>query len=98
MSTINQQKLTRSSSFAAGTSQTFKWFIPWNTTLNFWALPVPPSASGPHGTSTGRVQITKIQVTHVRDNYNEDQQFVEIDVKNTGSGPTQFDMWMSWIS
>ena len=99
MSTINQLKLGTSSSINPGVTTTFVWYpAVWDTTLHYWAVPVPPTPVGPHGSTTGRVQITKIQVTHIKSHEEPDKRYVEIDVKNTGPGPTQFDIWQSWIS
>ena len=99
MATINQRKIFSIDSLAAGATGTFNWKnYPENTTLAYFAMPVPPPASGPHGTSTGSVEITKIVVTYTRDNYNGDHRRVDIDVRNTGTHATGFDMWESWIS
>ena len=99
MATINQQKILSVASLGAGATTTFTWNnYPQQTTLSYCAIPVPPSAQGPHGTSTGQVQITRVEITYVRDNYNGDKRHVEVDVKNTGSHATGVDLWESWIS
>lgn len=61
------------------------------------AYPDPPAAAGPHGAVTGRVEITGVSCTKKRDNYNGDQTYVTIMVKNTGASATGFDLYQSWI-
>ena len=60
--------------------------------------PVPPGVTGPHGAASGTVEITKVTCTWLRDNYGGDKKHVNIDIKNTGSGATGFDLYESWIS
>lgn len=99
MSTINKSKIFTIASIAPGATHSTNWKNPpWDTVLGYFAYPVPPTASGPHGTSTGVVEITSISCTHVRDNYNGDRQYVTISVKNLGDHPTAADVWESWIS
>lgn len=99
MATIHQQKLARSSSINPGVTTQFRWAPGnWSTTLQFWVEPVPPAASGEHGSAMGRVQVTKMETTHLKDNDSGDQKYVDLWVKNTGTGPTQFDVYMSWIT
>jgi hypothetical protein len=99
MATINQQKIGSVPSLAAGGTTTFTWNnYPENTVLGYFAVPVPPPAAGPHGTSLGTVEITRVAVTYQRDNYNGDRRHVDIDVKNPGTHATGFDLWESWIS
>ena len=99
MATIDQKKIFSVASLAAGATATYTWknYLE-NTTLTYWAVPVPEQAVGPHGTSHGSVAITKINVIYNRDHYNGDSRRVEIDVHNTGTHATGFDMWESWIS
>ena len=99
MATINKQKIGSVASLAAGATVSFKWNNPpWDTVLGYFAYPVPPHASGPHGTASGTVQITKVECTWLRDNYNGDKKRVFIEVKNTGPNTTAFDLFESWIS
>ena len=99
MSTINKQKIGSVASLAAGATVSFKWNNPpWDTVLGYFAYPVPPHVTGPHGAASGVVQITKVECTWLRDNYNGDKKHVDIEIKNTGSGPTGFDLYQSWIS
>lgn len=99
MATIHSTKIGPRRSLAAGATKTWKWNNPpWATVLSYWAVPVPPTATGEHGTSTGQVEITRVRATHKRDNHNGDKQYVEIQVHNPGSADTQFDLYQSWIS
>ena len=99
MATINMQKIGSVASLAAGATSSFQWKNPpWGTVLGYFAYPVPPSVSGPHGAASGTVEITKIECTWLRDNYGGDKKHVDIQIKNTGSGPTGFDLYESWIS
>jgi hypothetical protein len=99
MATISTQKIGTVASLAAGSTTSFKWNNPpWGTVLGYFAYPVPPTASGPHGTSSGTVQITKVSCTWLRDNYNGDKKHVDIEIKNTGTAATGFELWESWIS
>jgi hypothetical protein len=99
MATINQQKIYSHTGLAAGASMTYTWKnYPQHTTLAYFAEPVPPPVSGPHGAASGTVEITRVVVTYQRNNYEGDHRHVEIHVTNSGSGPTGFDLWESWIS
>lgn len=99
MATINQQKIYSHTGLAAGASVTYTWKnYPQHTTLTYFAEPVPPAASGPHGVATGIVEITRVVVTYQRNNYEGDHRNVEIHVKNSGTQATGFDLWESWIS
>ena len=99
MATIGMQKIGSIASLAAGSTYSFQWNNPpWNTVLSYFAYPVPPAVSGPHGAASGTVQITKISCTWLRDNFGGDKKHVNIDIKNTGGGPTGFDLYESWIS
>ena len=99
MATINQQKIFSNVSLAAGATSTFTWKnYPQNTALSYSAIPIPPTAAGPHGTSTGTVEITRVVVTYTRDNYNGDHRRVDIDVKNSGTHATGVDIWETWLT
>jgi hypothetical protein len=99
MATISMKKIGSVASLAAGSTSDFQWNNPpWNTVLGYFAYPVPPSVSGPHGAASGTVEITKIECFWLRDNYNGDKKRVNIQIKNTGSGPTGFDLYESWVS
>jgi hypothetical protein len=99
MATISMQKIGSVASLAAGATYAFQWNNPpWDTVLSYFAYPVPPHVTGPHGAASGTVQITKITCTWLRDNYGGDKKHVNIDIKNTGSAATGFDLYESWIS
>jgi hypothetical protein len=99
MSTINRQKIGTVSSLAAGATSVFQWNNPpWDTVLGYFAYPITPPVSGPHGAANGTVEITSVECTHLRDNYNGDKKYVRISVKNTGTATIGFDLWESWIS
>jgi len=99
MATIHTQKIESVASLAAGSTHHFQWNNPpWDTVLAYFAYPVPPHASGPHGTASGTVQVTKVECTWLRDNYNGDKKHVNIEIKNTGTSATGFDLFQSWIS
>jgi len=98
MATIHTKKIGNIASLAPGASHNVQWNNPpWATVLGYFAYPDPPAASGPHGTSNGTVEITKIECTWLRDNYNGDKKHVNIFIKNTGSGTTGVDVYQSWI-
>jgi hypothetical protein len=99
MANIHSQKIGDIETLAAGATYHFQWNNPpWDTTLSYFAYPVPAHASGPHGTASGTVEITKITCTWIRDNYNSDSKRVNIDIKNTGSSATGFSLYQSWIT
>ena len=99
MASFEVKKIGTVASLEAGHTYHFRWNNPhWNSVLAYFAYPVPPSASGPHGTSSGTVKIAKIECTHLRDNYNGDKTHVDIYIENTGSAATGFDLYQSWMS
>ena len=96
---INKQKIGTVASLAAGSTYNFQWNNPpWDTVLGYFAYPVTPAASGPHGANNGTVEITSISCTHLKDNYNGDKKYVTIKIKNTGSATIGFELYQSWIS
>lgn len=99
MANIQVAKIGSRKSVAPGATKTVRWNNPpWATVLSYTAVPIPASASGPHGTSNGEVEVTHVRLVHKRDNYNGDKQQVQIDVRNTGSSETEFDLYQSWIA
>jgi hypothetical protein len=99
MATINKQKIGTVASVAAGGTHIFQWNNPpWDTVLGYFAYPIPPHVSGPHGAANATVEITSVECTYIRDNYNGDKKFVTISVRNTSSVVVGFDLWESWIS
>jgi len=99
MATIGKQKISTVASLAAGGTHVVRWNnYPENSPLGYTAVPVPPAASGQHGTSQGSVEVVRVQLTYQRDNYNGDKRHVDIHVKNTGTTTTGFDVWESWVS
>ncbi len=99
MATISYAKIGTVTSLGPGYTTTFVWNNPpWATVLSYFAYPVPPSAAGPHGTSVGQVAITRVTATYVRDNYNGDSTRAAIEITNTGSATTGFDLYQSWIT
>ncbi len=99
MSTIHVTKIGSVTNLAAGAVSTFQWNNPpWSTALSYTAYPVPPAASGPHGVSIGSVAVTKVTITWKRDNYNGDHQQVVVEVTNTGTGVTGYDLYQSWVA
>ena len=98
MATINKSKIG-TMNVAGGATATFTWNnYPQGTVLSYFAEPEPPAASGPHGVSTGSVEITRVITTYTKDNYNGDKRNVKIEVKNHGSSATGVDIWQSWIT
>ena len=62
MATINKQKIGSVASLAAGATYNFQWNNPpWDTVLGYFAYPVTPHVSGPHGAANGTVEITKVE-------------------------------------
>ena len=99
MATINKQKIVTVASLAGGATHSFEWKNPpWDTMLGYFAYPVPPPVKGPHGAAYASVEITKIECTYVRDNFNGDRKYVTISVQNTGTVTIGFEVWESWIS
>ena len=99
MVTIHVAKIGNVASLAAGAIYHFQWNNPpWNTALSYFAYPVPPAATGPHGTRRGTVTITKVECTWLRDNYNGDSKHVDIYILNSGGEETGFDLYESWIA
>lgn len=65
MASIHTRKITSKQSLAPGNTYKHKWNNPpWGTVLGYFAYPVPPSASGPHGTSSGTVEVSRVSCTH----------------------------------
>ena len=50
-----------------------------------------------HGTSSGRVAITRVEHTSAKDNDNEDTWKSVIAAKNTGDDVAGYDVWQSWV-
>lgn len=65
--------------------------------LSYFAYPVPEHASGPHGSTSGSVAVTRVTCTWIRDNFNSDTRRVVIDVLNTGNSATGYELYQSWI-
>jgi hypothetical protein len=95
---VSIRKIYSRNGLAPGASQAVGWKKPpQGTVVTYWAVARPPSASGPHGTTSGRVTITKVEHTYTRDNYNSDSWQSTITVKNTGDEVTGYDVWQSWV-
>jgi hypothetical protein len=98
MATIQMAKIYSVANVNPGETHRTNWNNPpWSTALAFFAYPVPAAAHGPHGTSSGEVEITGVSCHWLRDNYNGDKQYVTIAVKNTGASATAFHVYQSWI-
>jgi hypothetical protein len=98
MATIHKAKIGSVASLAAGATYTFQWNNPpWDTVLDYFAYPTPPTPSGPHGATSGEVAVTRVRCFWKRDNYGDDKKYVSIEVRNTGSLTTGFDLYQSWI-
>jgi len=99
MATIHVQKIGSVASLAAGDTYNFQWNNPpWDTVLSYFAYPEPPTPSGPHGSSSGTVEITRVTCRWLKDNYGSDKKHVNVYVTNTGSKATGFELYQSWIS
>jgi hypothetical protein len=99
MATIHQAKIGTLNNVAGGATAVFQWNnYPQDTVLSYFAIPDPPAASGPHGTSQGSVEITKVIVTYIRDNYNGDKRNVKLEIKNHSNNTIDIDVWQSRIS
>jgi hypothetical protein len=95
---VSIRKIYSRDGLAPGDSETRSWNKPpRHTVVTYWAEARPPAASGPHGTSSGKVAITRVEHTYTKDNYNGDKWKSYITVKNTGSGVTGYDVWQSWV-
>ena len=99
MATIHCAKIGSRKSVGAGATKTVKWNNPpGQTVLGYTAIPIPPPASGEHGTSHGCVEVTGVRLTHHRDNHDGDRRFVQVAVKNHSEQEIEFDLYQSWIA
>lgn len=98
MAEVHSAKIGTRKSVAGNGTKVFRWNNPPGGAVSYWAVPIPASASGPHGTSTGSVAITKVAYTHVRDNYNSDKKYVDVTVHNESASTTEFDMYQMWVT
>jgi hypothetical protein len=48
-------------------------------------------------TQWAHVEVVRARCHWKRDNYSEDKKYVLIKMKNTGTQPTGFDLFQSWI-
>ena len=95
---VSIRKIYSRDGLASGASEARSWNKPpENTVVTYWAVARPPAASGQHGTTSGKVTITKVEHTYTRDNYNQDSWKSFITVKNTGDEVTGYDVWQSWV-
>ncbi len=95
---VSIRKIYSRTGLASSASETRSWKEPpQNTVVTYWAVAKPPAASGPHGTTSGTVTITKVEHTYIRDNYDGDTWRSKITVKNTGDSVTGYDVWQSWV-
>jgi len=95
---VSIRKIYSRDDLAPGASEARSWKKPpKNTVVTYWAVARPPAPVGQHGTTSGRVAITKIEHTYTRDNFNEEDWKSTITVKNTGDEVTGYDMWQSWV-
>lgn len=99
MATIKMAKIGSKSGIGPGKTYHFRWNNPpWNTVLNYWAVPQPEGATGPHGFASAEVQVTKVTVLDTQDNYNAEQaRHADIYIKNVGGTTCGFDLYQSWI-
>ena len=99
MATINVEKIGSVASLAAGATYHFQWKNPpWSTVLSYFAYPVPRTPTGPHGSSTGTMTITKVECTWDRDHDNTERRHAGIYILSSGNAETGFDHYQSWIS
>lgn len=98
MATIEKRKIYTFSTIAPGSTKSFTWNAPADTVLGYFAYPVVPTPSGPHGSESGRVEVTRVTCYHLRDNDDSDKLQTKIYVKNVGDKPCGADLWQSWIS
>lgn len=99
MANTHFQKIASRESLDPGKTSKLRWNNPpWGKVFGYFAYPVPPPASGEHGTRTGTVEITKVSCTHFRDNDSEDKQYVYVHVKNSGDEATGYDLYQGWVS
>ena len=95
---VSIRKIYSRDGLAPGASELRTWNKPpENTVVSYWAVARPPSASGPHGSKSGTVTITKVEHTYTRDNDDGDTWRSSITVKNTGDDVTGYDVWQSWV-
>ena len=99
MAQFQVAKIGSRKTVAAGATKTVRWNNPpWATALSYTAIPIPHTASGEHGSSWGQVEVTRVRITHQRDNDDGDRQYVQIDVRNFGPEETEFDLYQSWYN
>jgi hypothetical protein len=99
MATLSSKKIGSVASVAPGATHTFVWNNPpWGGVVSYVAFPVPPNPSGPHGAASGRVAVTRVEFVSVIDHYNGDSKQAHVDVLNTGTESTGFDLFENWVS
>jgi hypothetical protein len=98
MSTIKFMKIGTVNSVAPGGTSSFQWNNPpWDTVLSFFAYPLPTPPVGPHGGSTGSMQVTRVTSTWFQSHQVPGQKHVTIEVTNTGGEAAGYDLYMSWV-
>jgi hypothetical protein len=97
MASFHRSKIKTFESIAPGSTVNFTWNNPPGGLVSYVAVPDPPTASGPHGTSSGRVEVTRWTHTYTKDNYNGNSSSVTVYVKNSGSNATGADVYQNWF-
>ena len=95
---INRAQIGGLQSIAANGTETYRWNNPPSGLVSYFVMASPPSASGPHGTSGTEVSITSVRHNYVKDNYNGDKEWVEIDVKNHANKVGGYTLWQTWVT
>lgn len=98
MATINTRKIKTFDTIDPGQTVSVIWNATADTVLSYFAYPVVPTPSGPHGSRHGTVEVTRVTCYHLRDNDGADKLQTKIFVKNSGDQACGADLWQSWIS
>lgn len=96
MATFHTSIIKSVDSLDAGKTYKFTWNNPPGTIISYTATADPPTPSGPHGTTHGQVEVTRVLRTYTKDNYNSNSSSATIYIKNTGEGPTGFHLRQNW--
>ena len=95
---INRAQIGERQNIAANGAESFRWNNPPSGLVSYFVKASPPAASGPHGTSSCEVSITAVRHNYLKDNYNGDKEWVEIDIKNHTAKDGGYTIWQTWVS
>jgi hypothetical protein len=95
---INRVQIGDRQTIAANATETFRWNNPPSGLVSYFVVASPSTPSGPHGASGSEVSITSVRHNYVKDNYNSDKEWVEVDIKNHAAKEGGYTLWQTWVS